>query len=330
MSRCPARPRRHRCWSPVARTQVPSASRPAAPAAPFPLRPPTVPGSRRAATAESDTGADYDTEWARRYPARAARRAPVRGPRAPGHRGRGRPPTCAASTGCADLDGPVIFAANHHSHLDTAAAAVALPEPWRHHVFVGRRRRLLLRQPGHRRRCRPSSLDAIPIERTKVTRRSADQAAELIDDGWSMVIFPEGGRCPDGWGQPFRGGAAYLALRCGVPVVPVHLRGHRPASCRKGAQAARAAAAPWSRSARRCGPPTATTPAASPPASSAEVAALADEATTDWWRPARAPTPTRPRRSAAPTPAPGAAPGRSATAAPHQRDRRQGAAKIWP
>ena len=62
-------------------------------------------------------------------------------------------------------------------------------------------------------------IGAIPIERTKVTRRSADQAAELIDDGWSILIFPEGGRSPDGWGQPFRGGAAYLALRCGVPVM---------------------------------------------------------------------------------------------------------------
>ena len=69
------------------------------------------------------------------------------------------------------------------------------------------------------------ALGAIPIERSKVSRRSADQAAELIDDGWSMLIFPEGGRSPDGWGQPFRGGAAYLSSRCDVPVVPVHLEG---------------------------------------------------------------------------------------------------------
>ncbi len=68
-------------------------------------------------------------------------------------------------------------------------------------------------------------LNAIPIERTRVSRRPADDAAALIDDGWSLVIFPEGGRSPDGWGQPFRGGAAYLALRCKVPVVPVHLEG---------------------------------------------------------------------------------------------------------
>ena len=33
-------------------------------------------------------------------------------------------------------DGPVIFAANHHSHLDTPLMLTSLPEPWRHKVFV--------------------------------------------------------------------------------------------------------------------------------------------------------------------------------------------------
>ena len=37
--------------------------------------------------------------------------------------------------------------------------------------------------------------------------------------------LPRGRAQPHGWGQPFRGGAAYLAVRCGVPVVPVHIDG---------------------------------------------------------------------------------------------------------
>ena len=49
--------------------------------------------------------------------------------------------------------------------------------------------------------------------------------SELIEDGWSLLIYPEGGRSPDGWGQPFRGGAAYLAIRCDVPVIPIHISG---------------------------------------------------------------------------------------------------------
>ena len=39
------------------------------------------------------------------------------------------------------------------------------------------------------------------------------------------MIYPEGGRSPDGWGQDFKGGAAYLSARTGVPVVPVFIDG---------------------------------------------------------------------------------------------------------
>ncbi len=60
-----------------------------------------------------------------------------------------------------------------------------------------------------------------------MNRKSADTAAGLIEDGWNLVIFPEGGRSPDGWTQPFRGGAAYLARRTGRAVIPVYLHGTR-------------------------------------------------------------------------------------------------------
>src|SRR4029079_11508127 len=69
------------------------------------------------------------------------------------------------------------------------------------------------------------ALGAFPIDRSRVNRRSADLAQSLLEEGWSLLIFPEGGRSPDGWGQPFRGGAAFLSIRSGVPVVPLHLDG---------------------------------------------------------------------------------------------------------
>jgi 1-acyl-sn-glycerol-3-phosphate acyltransferase len=124
----------------------------------------------------------------------------------------------------ADPPQPVIFAANHHRHVDTPLLLSSIPEPWRHRTFVAAAADYFFTS---RMRSAASALvlNAIPIERTRVSRRPADDAAALIDDGWSLVIFPEGGRSPDGWGQPFRGGAAYLALRCKVPVVPVHLEG---------------------------------------------------------------------------------------------------------
>ena len=126
------------------------------------------------------------------------------------------------------------------------------------------------------------AIGAIPIERSKVSRRGADQAADLIDDGWSLTLFPEGGRSPDGWGQEFRGGAAYLALRCGVPVVPVHIAGTGKI-LGKGMKYPKPA-----HTRLTFGHPMAAEPRASPaPAFNdrieAAVAALADESTTDWW-----------------------------------------------
>jgi 1-acyl-sn-glycerol-3-phosphate acyltransferase len=189
----------------------------------FPLRAPTTPGGVEPVPAPGKTGADYDTDWARRYPARMARVALVEGVMRPAAAVLAAPQRRGAYR-LHDIDGPAIFAPNHHSHLDTPLMLTSIPEPWRHKLFVGAGADYFFtnRVTGA---ASALAIGAIPIERKKVTRRSADQAAALIDEGWSMLIFPEGGRSPDGWGQPFRGGAAYLALRCDIPVVPVHLRG---------------------------------------------------------------------------------------------------------
>jgi 1-acyl-sn-glycerol-3-phosphate acyltransferase len=61
-------------------------------------------------------------------------------------------------------------------------------------------------------------------------REEADGAAvrtalRLLASGEPLVIFPEGGRSPDGTLQPFRPGAFRLALVAGVPVVPVTIAG---------------------------------------------------------------------------------------------------------
>lgn len=171
----------------------------------------------------SRTGADYDTQWARSWPARATRAMLVEGLVRP-VMGALASPTISGLDRLSSVQGPVVFAANHHSHLDTALLVSAIPEPWRHRLVVGAAADYFFAN----RLSSPLSalvVGAIPIERQKVARRSAELASGLITEGWSVLIFPEGGRSPDGWGQPFRGGAAYLALRCGVPVVPVHLEG---------------------------------------------------------------------------------------------------------
>ena len=75
--------------------------------------------------------------------------------------------------------------------------------------------------------CGRSRWPPSPSSAARSTAGRPTPAAELLEDGWNLVIFPEGGRSPDGWTQPFRGGAAYLARRTGRPVVPVYLHGTR-------------------------------------------------------------------------------------------------------
>jgi 1-acyl-sn-glycerol-3-phosphate acyltransferase len=193
----------------------------------FPLVAPTTPRGVEPPAKERRSGADYDTEWARSCWTRTVLLESVLRPTAaviarPRRRGIDRLADLQHPTG-GDVQ-PVIFCANHHSHVDTPIVLTSIPEPWRYQVFVGAAADYFFR---NRVTGAAASLllNAIPIERATVTRRSADLAASLIDEGWSMLIFPEGGRSPDGWGQDFRGGAAYLARRTGAPVVPIHLSG---------------------------------------------------------------------------------------------------------
>lgn len=168
-------------------------------------------------------GDAYDTEWARSPLARWSRLAAVETV------GRAvATATCRPSVRNADRiedrDGPLIFIANHHSHLDTTLLLTTLPLPWRHELVVAAAADYFF-DTAPKAALAAWAYGAVPMERKKVSRRSADRAAGLVEDGWSLLIFPEGGRSPDGWGQEHKGGAAYLAVRCGVPVVPIHLDG---------------------------------------------------------------------------------------------------------
>jgi 1-acyl-sn-glycerol-3-phosphate acyltransferase len=249
------------------------------------IRTPTWPGTLPRAIEPRNLGVDYDTSWARAPWAKATRRLLVETVT--------RPIVAALTSptiyGREHLDpvaGPMIFAANHSSHLDTSVVIASLPERIRHETVVAAAADYFFD-----RRWKAAlwslALGTIPMERTKLNRRSADLAAELIENGWSLVIFPEGGRSPDGWGQEFRGGAAYLAKRCGVPVVPLHLRGVRPvlpkggSAIRRHDVEVRFGDPLWPRE----GGPTGRDEDARRFAERIEqaVAVLADEAESDWW-----------------------------------------------
>jgi 1-acyl-sn-glycerol-3-phosphate acyltransferase len=97
-----------------------------------------------------------------------------------------------------------------------------------------------------------------------------------------VVIYPEGGRSPDGWGQPFSASAAYLAFRAEAPLIPVHIAGTSEA-LPKGARRLRPG-----RTAVTFGSPLRPRPGEDARRLStrleADIAALADEEATDWWQ----------------------------------------------
>jgi 1-acyl-sn-glycerol-3-phosphate acyltransferase len=121
-----------------------------------------------------------------------------------------------------DVDGPVIFVANHSSHLDTALLLTTLPPAWQRKVAVGAAADYFF-DAWWRAVGSALVFATFPIERGGVGL--SHTPTTLLADGWSLVMFPEGTRSPDGWTRRFRLGAAYLAAQARVPVVPVGLVG---------------------------------------------------------------------------------------------------------
>ena len=201
----------------------------------------------------------------------------------------------------ADLDRPFIAVANHSSHLDAPLVIGALPRPLARYLAAGAAADYFF-DVQWRKWLTTLFFNAFAIERNSEGKRSGSSRS-LLERRVPLLIFPEGGRSPDGWGQPFRGGAAYLSLRCEVPVVPIHLAG-TSRILKKG------------RTLPSPAPTTVTFGAPLRPDDDesshrfatrieAAVAGLADEATTDWWQARRrAHASTTPSLSGPTVPAP--------------------------
>ena len=228
---------------------------------------------------ERTTGVDYATGWARRYGVRLARalvldyvtRPALDVVASPSVRGLDR---------LEGLRGPAVFAANHASHVDTPLLLTTLPARFRHRAVVGAGADYFF-DTRWKGAVWSFLINAIPIERLRPSPRSMRLASSLLDDGWSLVIFPEGGRSPDGWGQEHHPGPAYLSVKTGAPVVPVHIEG---------------TARILGKGARRLRPGSSTVTFGRPMSAAegedarafaarieSEIAALADEQSSDWW-----------------------------------------------
>jgi 1-acyl-sn-glycerol-3-phosphate acyltransferase len=246
----------------------------------FPWAAPTWPTSLPMPPPDSKTGSDFETAWSRRYGVRLARAALLDSVVRPLVYSV-IPPVVEGYDRLEGVKGPVIFAANHHSHLDTPLLLSVLPARFRHRtVVVGAADYFFdTRWKGA---LFAFTLAAIPIERRRVSRKFLDLASELLEDGWNILIYPEGGRSPDGWGQSFTAETGYLSVRNKVPFVPLHVAGTSRV-LPKGAGRLRPG-------------PTAVTfghPLSAGDGEDArrltqrlerEVAALADEFHSDWWQ----------------------------------------------
>ena len=197
----------------------------------FPYRAPSIPKGVKVPKKPSKLGADYDTGWARKPVARAARALITEGPLRLMVRGIANPEVAGLDRledlTRLDEPPPVIFAPNHHSHLDTGLMIRSIPACWRRDLVVAAAADYFF-DSRWKATLSALALNAIPIDREVTGRRSSDMFRDLLADGHSLLIYPEGGRSPDGWGQEFKGGAAYLSSRSGAPVVPVFIDGTGP------------------------------------------------------------------------------------------------------
>jgi 1-acyl-sn-glycerol-3-phosphate acyltransferase len=121
-----------------------------------------------------------------------------------------------------DLNRNYLFCSNHLSYMDTPVVMSNIPAQFRFLAkkglfqipFLGTH----LSQAGH---------IPVPLEDPRAAVKTMTTAAAVIQKrGISMLIFPEGGRS-DGVLQPFKEGGAFIAIKAGVPLLPIALIGTR-------------------------------------------------------------------------------------------------------
>jgi 1-acyl-sn-glycerol-3-phosphate acyltransferase len=185
-------------------------------------RRPLVPRSAEPYRLEKDDGG-FPTDWARTDAGVAARQVILKGPMKAILR-NSLSLRVFGTENLAGVDAPVIFFSNHTSHLDATLIMVTFPDEWQAKTAVGAAKDYFF-DVWWRQAFTALVYGAFPIERGGTGGKATNKARELLDDGWSLVVFPEGARSPDGHVQRFRHGTARLAIEAGVGLVPIGIRG---------------------------------------------------------------------------------------------------------
>jgi 1-acyl-sn-glycerol-3-phosphate acyltransferase len=123
-----------------------------------------------------------------------------------------------------EIPPPFIIAANHASHIDTAAIFAAMPLrliPLVHPVAASDlffRNRLAAELSAN-------IVNAVPFDRFGEFEKSMAECRRLLAEKQILIIFPEGTRSTTGKVGPFRSGASQLAIDAGCPVIPAFIEG---------------------------------------------------------------------------------------------------------
>ena len=125
------------------------------------------------------------------------------------------------------LDRPAIYCVNHTSNVEPPLLFAALRRltPRLHILYKAELRKLPILNLGF------DLVGFIPIDRgnREQTTRAVGLAVARLNAGGSFFVFPEGTRSRTGELLPFRKGAFVMAIRAGVPIVPVGISGARAA-----------------------------------------------------------------------------------------------------
>ena len=162
-------------------------------------------------------------QWPLRWPTRLLRRALQSALLFPAFRYFTRP----GVTGLEhfnNIRGPVLIASNHTSHFDSVAVLNSLPARLRKRTAVAAAQDYFF---GKRWLGLTVSLtlNGFPFAREGAIRPTLEYCAWLVDNGWSVLIYPEGTRSVTGNVGEFKSGTGLLAGQLGIPVIPVRLIG---------------------------------------------------------------------------------------------------------
>jgi long-chain acyl-CoA synthetase len=148
-------------------------------------------------------------------------------------------PTIYGQKNLTALNGPALFVSNHVTQVDPIFILAALPARMRNRLAIAMMGERLeeMRNPGSvkswwRRWIHKikygmvtALFNVFPLPQKTGFRESFRFAGESVDRGYSILVFPEGGRTRDGNMVDFRSGIGMLAQNLNIPVVPMRIDG---------------------------------------------------------------------------------------------------------